>query len=186
LSNVKLVPLSANISPPLYSILQNPEVTKYLNLTLPTFQDAQRYVHAQMEAEKRGLGVSRAILNEKNQVIGMVSIFNIHPQKKIGELGLFLGQGSWGKGHCMSAHSQMLDYAFRVKGLEVIVYFTDKRHRKVQQILNHLDMIEMNQGQRYPLVIFEKWLATGVWFDLHILTKARYFEKIAAKVKQTG
>lgn len=186
MSKVKLVLFSPQFAPSLYSILQNPEVTKYLNLQFPTMRDAERYVRDQMAAEQKGLGVSRVILNERHQVIGMVSIFNIHPQKKIGELGMFIDQVNWGRGYSMSAHYQMLDYAFRIKGLDVIVYFTDKRHRKAQQVLNHMEMIDMVQGQRYPLVVLEKWLATGVWFDLHILTKARYFEKMGSNIKQHG
>jgi RimJ/RimL family protein N-acetyltransferase len=185
MKTVHLVRLSPRLAPQLHWILQDPEVTRYLGLTLPALKDAKHFIDKMLEEEAKGLSCSRAILDERNRFIGFVSLFNINRFKRIGELGLFLDKSKWGKGYQLPAHGQMLEIAFRRLGLEVIVYFTHKHHGKARYVLEKMGVLEMNQGFRYPLVVMEKWASTGIWFDLHLLYRNRYTQALYSNTHST-
>jgi RimJ/RimL family protein N-acetyltransferase len=181
MKKVHLVALSPMFAPQLHSILQDPDVTRYLGLTLPDIQDAQRFIHKMITEEVKGLSLARAIINEQNRFIGFVCLFNINRAKGIGELGLFLDKSKWGQGYQLAAHTQMLDIAFNYLNLEIVVYFTHKHNGKARYVLEKMGMLQMNQGSRYPLVILEKWMSTGTWFDLHVLHRSRYIQTLNTK-----
>lgn len=171
---VHFLPLQLQYAPYLYETLQDPEVTRYLGLSLPKIEDTQRFIARLQQEERQGQSFARIIVNDRRQYVGFVSLFNIHPHKGIGELGLFLDKKHWGKGYPIPVHEKVLRLAFEDIGLQTIVYFTDRRNTKVRHLLSKFPMINMDQGGRYPLVVLEKWAHTRIWFDLHLLHRESY------------
>jgi RimJ/RimL family protein N-acetyltransferase len=100
--------------------------------------------------EKEGRALSRVILNEVNEPIGVTSLTNINYEKRSCHLGSWLGKAYWGKGYNEKAKEQILDIAFNQLGLEIVFAGARAANIRSQKAQEKLPYITLNLSNLYP------------------------------------
>ena len=77
----------------------NPVVTKYMDITYPTFEATAEQMLWYETKRKNGTGNSWAVINEHHEFIGVVSTYNLHPLHRRCEIGYWFFPEFWGKGY---------------------------------------------------------------------------------------
>jgi RimJ/RimL family protein N-acetyltransferase len=81
-----------------------------------------------------GKRISYAILTKDDELIGMVSCYNIDWKQKIGEIGIYLGEKDlWGKGHGTDAMITFLGYLFSDLDFESAYLHTYESNERAQR-----------------------------------------------------
>lgn len=87
----------------------NPVVTKYMDVTYPTFEATAEQMLWYETKRKNGTGNSWAVINESNEFIGVVSTYNLHPLHRRCEIGYWFFPEFWGKGYAKESMQVLLD-----------------------------------------------------------------------------
>jgi RimJ/RimL family protein N-acetyltransferase len=81
-----------------------------------------------------GRRISYAILTKDNDLIGMVSCYNIDAASRTGELGVYLGEkGLWGRGYGTDAIIAFLRHLFTDLGFEWVYLHTYESNVRAQR-----------------------------------------------------
>lgn len=97
-----------------------------------------------------GRRVSYAIVSKANELIGMVSCYNIDQRQKIGELGVYLGdQQTWGHGYGTDAVITFLRHLFGVLGFESVYLHTYESNLRAQRSYLRVGFIVVDKRRRY-------------------------------------
>ena len=98
--------------------LNDPRVNRYLETRhdAQTLESVRAYVEAQSAAQNSVLfGI---ILADNERHIGNIKLGPIHDHQQVADVSLFIGDvDCWGRGYATEAISQVVDYAFRNRGL---------------------------------------------------------------------
>lgn len=171
---IYLVPLHPSHAPQMYSLLSDPQVSRYLGLTLPDMKSTYRFFERVGEEEQNQTAYVRAIVNAQGKMIGSVMLANIDKDTKSAEIGIFLSRDVWGKGIHEVVHKEMLRYAFTEMNLETIFYCVEAKNTRAQHSLNKFPYIKRNVNNQYAWFAFRKWLQTGIRYQIHAAKRSDY------------
>src|SRR5690625_5058350 len=99
----------------LFEQMTHPEVFPFVRLKAHSIEEYRFVVKRTIEAELRGEMISRVILNEYNQPIGSIHLFDIKNQT--GFLGTWIGKEYHGKGYNKLAKEYFFRELFYEKGI---------------------------------------------------------------------
>lgn len=81
-------------------------------------EDAREWIEAQYEEFKRGEQLNFAIVERsRGELIGVCGLLRINRENESAELGYWIGRPYWNQGFATGAVAAVVDYAFRVLGL---------------------------------------------------------------------
>ncbi len=112
------------------------DVLQYWSGTIPGARTFAQFENTVRERDwpRDGKRVSYGILTKHNELVGMVSCYNLGARDKSGELGVYLGEKQyWGQGLGTDAVIAFLHHLFRDLGLEAVylhTYASNERARR--------------------------------------------------------
>jgi ribosomal-protein-alanine N-acetyltransferase len=92
-------------------------VTKYMDITYPTFETTTEQMLWYENKRKNGTGNSWAVINEKQEFIGVISTYDLHPLHRRCEIGYWFFPEFWGKGYAKESMQVMLDNVSKLQNI---------------------------------------------------------------------
>lgn len=114
----------------LYYHLSNPRVLRYSRLKPNTVKEMEELIVDLISNEKENRVIPRVIINEFNQPIGMIILWDYCPFRREGFLATWIGEDYWGKGYNQIAKSLFFDELFKLPHLECIYLLIRKYNQR--------------------------------------------------------
>ncbi len=85
-------------------------------------------------------------MKETDQIVGGVGLDgSTGDESDEPSLGYWLGQPYWGKGYGREAVAAVIDYGFRILGMETIRAYTDPGNVRSQKVLRHCGLVHVGE-----------------------------------------
>ncbi|WP_152656782.1 GNAT family N-acetyltransferase [Oceanobacillus sp. CFH 90083] len=158
--------------PMLFELMVDPEVFPFVRHKATTVDEFYFLTKQTIEAEDRGELISRTILDEYQQPIGTINLFDI--EDNYGFLATWIGKPYFGKGYNRQAKDAFFHELFTTKGIDGIFMKVRRSNpRSLKAVL------------KLPYVIFANELyesmykringnSNEVMYDLFVITKEHY------------
>ena len=156
--------------PVLYELMTHPEVFPYIRQKANTVDELYFITKQTMEAEENGELISRTILDEFQQPIGTINLFDI--EENHGFLATWIGKPYFGKGYNRVAKEAFFDELFFnhfIDGIFMKVRKTNVRSLKAVLKLPYIALA----NQAYPEV-FGKINPVEEIYDLFVISRENY------------
>ncbi|WP_407272361.1 GNAT family N-acetyltransferase [Radiobacillus sp. PE A8.2] len=105
-------------APALFELMSHPEVFPYVRHKAYSSDEFYFLTKQTMEAEENGELISRTIVDEYNQPIGTINLFDIEDNK--GFLATWIGQPYFGKGYNKLAKDAFFNELFFMQNIDAI------------------------------------------------------------------
>ena len=111
---IHLVPHDIKFAEEMSKMTSIPDVRNALGMTdiQCSVTGTRDFIRLMQLEERLGQQFSRMIFNEKNQLIGVISLKGIDEEQKLCHIGTWIGLPYWGKGYNQLAKMEMLKFAF--------------------------------------------------------------------------
>lgn len=156
--------------PTLFELASHPEVYPYLRHKADTVDEFYFLTRQTIEAEENGLLISRTILDEFEQPIGTINLFDI--ENNSGFLATWLGQPYFGQGYNQMAKELFFDELFFQLNIENIFMKVRKTNGRSLRAVEKLDYV-MIANELFPEV-HEAINQDGDIYHLFVITKEHY------------
>ncbi len=164
--NVTLRPVKDADQQKVFEGFSHPEVTRYFDITYPTFEATAAQMEWYNTNRSKGLGYAWVVENDQQEFMGVFSIYHINPQHKRCELGYWLFPEYWGKGYATKSIQAILDFATTALKLHRIAAEIEPENTDSSQLLAKLGFereavlrdFEFKNGQYNSLEIWAKIL----------------------------
>lgn len=160
-------------APALYELLKHPEVFPYVRHKAYSTDEFYFLTKQTIEAEENGELISRTIIDEYNQPIGTINLFDIENNK--GFLATWIGQPYFGKGYNKVAKDAFFEELFYVQDIEAIFIKIRKTNTRSLKAILKLPFVSLG-NILYPEVfnkINENADASPI-YELFVITKEQY------------
>lgn len=137
----------------LYELSNDPDIFEHLNFENPSIKDTEAFVRYVMKAEKIGQEVSRVILNNKKEAIGVITLMDINQKLCHCHIGFWIGKKYWGKGLAKEALDQMLIIAFDQLNMELVFAGARMKNVRSQKFQDKIPYITKNVNEHYGDVL---------------------------------
>jgi RimJ/RimL family protein N-acetyltransferase len=156
--------------PVLYELMTHPEVFPYVRQKANTADEFYFITKQTIEAEENRTLISRTILDEFEQPIGTINLFDI--EENHGFLATWIGQPYFGKGYNRQAKEAFFDELFLTQGIDGI--FMKVRKTNIRSIKAALKLPYVTlANETYPDV-FTKINPVEEIYDLFVISKGNY------------
>lgn len=156
--------------PTLYELSSHPDVYPYIRHKAKTSDEFYFLTKQIIAAECNGELISRTILDEFEQPIGTINLYDIHQQS--GFLATWVGQPYFGKGYNKLAKQLFLDELFFTLNIETVFMKVRKNNARSLRAVAKMEYVE-NANQLYPDV-YHAINAVEEVYDLFVITKEHY------------
>lgn len=156
--------------PTLFELASHPEVFPYLRHKAKTVDEFYFLTKQTIEAEAQGHLISRTILDEFEQPIGTISLFDI--QNHSGFLATWIGQPYFGKGYNKMAKELFFDELFFQQGIENIFLKVRKTNYRSLKAVGKLEYV-IDGKELFPEV-YEAINKENTIYHLFVITKEHY------------
>ncbi|HYK72328.1 MAG TPA: GNAT family N-acetyltransferase [Pseudoneobacillus sp.] len=147
---VKLVPHHEEYAERIFLLSSDPQVNEHLSFKDDTVENTKWFINHIINEEKEGKAISRVIVNEENEVIGVTSLINIDHDKRHCSIGSWIGKEYWGKGYNQKAKEEILKIAFEQLDLDVVLAGARAANIRSQKAQEKLPYITLNVEKLYP------------------------------------
>ncbi|MFC7063076.1 GNAT family N-acetyltransferase [Halobacillus seohaensis] len=156
--------------PALFDLMIHPEVFPYVRHKASTSDEFYFVTKQTVEAEERRELISRTILDEWEQPIGTINLFDIYENK--GFLATWIGQPYFGKGYNKIAKEAFFEELFFQLDMEGV--FMKIRHSNIRSL---------KAAQKIPYVVLANDQYPDIYnwinrkeaaYDLYMITKEQY------------
>jgi RimJ/RimL family protein N-acetyltransferase len=110
MAKVQLVKHKMDFCEQIYKLSSAPQVRDALGLPDGTVENTKQFVEDIIQEEHEGKTVSRVILDENSNVIGITTLMFIDYDKKSCHIGSWIGYGYWGKGYNQASKLAILRF----------------------------------------------------------------------------
>jgi len=162
--------------PTLFELASHPEVYPYLRHKAETIDEFYFLTKKTIEAEEDGSLISRTILDEFEQPIGTINLFDVH--NKSGFLATWLGQPYFGKGYNRMAKElffEELFFKYDIQNIFMKVRKTNLRSLRAVEKLEYVvggndlfpevyEAINMEENKYHLFVIQKEHYASYLQF----------------------
>ncbi len=156
--------------PVLFELMSHPEVFPYVRHKATTTDEFYFITKKTIEAEERGELISRTILDEYQQPIGTINLFDI--ENNHGFLATWIGQPYFGKGYNRLAKEQFFDELFFDYNIEVIFMKVRKTNIRSTKAVLKLPYVALG-NTIYP-EIYQKVNKDEEIYDIFAISKEHY------------
>ncbi len=159
--------------PQLFELMSHPKVFPYVRHKAFSTDEFYFLTKQTIEQEESGKLVSRTILDEYQQPIGTINLFDINRNK--GFLATWIGQPFFGKGYNRIAKEQFLEELFTMYGMEAV--FIKIRRSNPRSMKAALKLPYLQTGQSAYPDVYQAINAHSnePVYDLFVITSADYF-----------
>lgn len=168
-------------APVLFDLMSHPEVFPFVRHKAASSDEFYFVTKQTIEAEDRGELISRTILDEWEQPIGTINLFDIQNNK--GFLATWIGQPYFGKGYNKIAKEAFFEELFFQLDIEAIfmkIRRTNQRSMKAALKIPYVTAANDN----YPDIF--SWInRTDDIYDLFVITKDQFMFYYYGEQNQT-
>jgi RimJ/RimL family protein N-acetyltransferase len=128
------------------------ETLQYWSGTIPGGRSYANFrdTVAQRDWPNDGRRISYAILTRAEELIGMVSCYNIDARNRVGELGIYLGETEyWGQGYGTDALLTFLRHLFRDLDFDEVYLHTYESNVRARRSYEHAGFEVTERRRRY-------------------------------------
>lgn len=154
MTNVLLVPHNKIYEKSMSSLSSAPQVKNALGLTndQASLKGTADFIEFIIEQEKLGKQYSRVILNENEDVIGVITLKDINQTTKTCHIGTWIGHEYWSKGYNELAKSEILYTAFTELNLDYVFAGAKLSNIRSQKAQEKLPYIKVDVQSEFPNV----------------------------------
>jgi RimJ/RimL family protein N-acetyltransferase len=134
----------------MFQLVSAPQVKDVLGIRDESVEDTQKFINWIIEEEKNGKQLSRVILNENDELIGVTTLMHINHEKKRCHIGTWLGHDYWGMGYNQESKIAILRIAFEDLGMEHVFAGARKVNIRSQKAQEKLPFIRLNVESLFP------------------------------------
>ena len=150
MANIQLVKHDPQYAQRMFQLSSAPPVKDALGLRVETIGDTQQFIQYIMEEDKAGREISRVILNENNELIGVTSLVKTDYTRKRCHIGSWLGHEYWGQGYNQATKLAILRIAFEELGFEHVFAGARKVNIRSQKAQEKLPYIRLHVESEFP------------------------------------
>lgn len=150
MQRVRLVPHDLAYAGRIFKLTSAPQVRDALGLRDEKVEDTENYIRFIIKEEADGRALSRVVLNEYNEVIGITTLMSINRGKRRCHIGSWLGHNFWGQGYNQEAKMLILKEAFLEMGMEHVFAGARKVNIRSQKAQEKLPYMRLNVEQEFP------------------------------------
>ncbi len=154
----------------LYDLMTHPDVFPYVRHKADSYEEYVFITKHMVEAEESGELISRTILDEWDNPIGCISLYDI--KDRAGFLGTWLGKPYHGKGYNLLAKETFFKELFFELGIETVFMRIRKKNIRSLKAAQKLPYaVEANETRR---MLYEQLNENKEIFDLFEIPKDLY------------
>ena len=154
----------------LYDLMTHPDVFPYVRHKADSYEEYVFITKHMVEAEESGELISRTILDEWDNPIGCISLYDI--KDRAGFLGTWLGKPYHGKGYNLLAKETFFKELFFELGIETVFMRIRKKNIRSLKAAQKLPYaVEANETRR---MLYEQLNENEEIFDLFEIPKDLY------------
>ena len=134
------------------SLSSAPQVKGALGLTddQTSLEGTIDFIEFILEQERQEKQYSRVILDETENIIGVITLKDIDDINKTCHIGTWIGHQYWGKGYNALAKSEILNIAFTVLDLEYVFAGAKLSNIRSQKAQENLPYIKIGVQSEFP------------------------------------
>ncbi|MBY7122213.1 GNAT family N-acetyltransferase [Bacillus sp. 16GRE42] len=150
MQHVTLVPLDLRYANVIFKLSSDPHIKNALGITVEKIEDTKAFLLFAIEEERQKRSLSRMIVNEENEIIGLTTLKHINFEKKQSHIGSWLGYQYWGKGYNEAAKKEIFKIAFL--DLQLSYVFAGAKTNNVRSLKaqEKLPYISLHVEDRFP------------------------------------
>lgn len=150
MKTVQLIKLNVQYARDIHRLSQAEEVKNALGLPDQTVADTHNFIQHTIMDEKSGNTLSRLILNENDQLIGMTTLMFIDKAKNSCHIGSWIGHDYWGQGYNLSSKIEILKIAFLELKLDIVFAGARAVNIRSQKAQEKLPFIKLGVENIFP------------------------------------
>ncbi|MGG0302000.1 GNAT family N-acetyltransferase [Bacillus albus] len=150
MQHVTLVPLDLRYANVIFKLSSDPHVKNALGIKVEKIEDTKAFLLFAIEEDRQKRSLSRMIVNEENEIIGLTTLKHINYEKKQSHIGSWLGYPYWGKGYNEAAKKEIFKIAFL--DLQLSYVFAGAKTNNVRSLKaqEKLPYISLHAEDRFP------------------------------------
>lgn len=167
----------------LYDLMAHPDVFPFVRQKANSYEEFMFITKQTIEAEERGELISRTIIDEWENPIGTINLYDI--TENSGFLGTWIGKPYHGKGFNSLAKEQFFQELFFEKGIETI--FMRIRHENVRSRRAAEKLPYVVQANESRPSVFQQLNPETYIYDLYEIPKdlfTMYYMRISAETEE--
>lgn len=154
----------------LFDLMTHPDVFPYVRQKAFSYDEYVFLTKQTIEAEERGELISRTILDEWENPIGTINLYDI--DGNTGFLGTWIGKPFHGKGYNSLAKDAFFKELFFDRDIETVYMRIRKENIRSKRAAEKLSYVL--QANETKQDVFQKLNATGYIYDLYAVPKDLY------------
>lgn len=176
MKHVTLVPIDLQYTDIIFQLSSNEHVKNALGLQVDEVEDTKQFILLTQKEEQQNRSISRVILNEKNEVIGVTTLKHINFDKKRCHIGSWLGYPYWGQGYNEAAKKEILTIAFQELDLDYVFAGAKASNIRSQKAQEKLPYISLHVENEFAEELAKLEEETGAACVLHAFYKHRFLQ----------
>ena len=156
--------------PVLFELASHPRVAPYIRHKAHTIDEFYFLTKQMIDDEAEGLVLSRTILDEYEQPIGTINLFDI--DRNTGYLATWLGEPYFGKGYNRIAKELFLQEVFSTTLIEYI--FIKIKKVNIRSKMAILKLPYVSDGHAFAPDLYQLINAESEQYDLFVATKDHF------------
>ena len=132
--------------------------------------------------EKVGIQYSKVILNEEQELIGVITLKDIDLNKKIAHLGTWFGSVYWGKGYNELAKEAILKHAFLKLNLDYVFAGAALYNIRSQKAQEKLPYMKLHVDDLFPAELYKIEHETRSKCILNVIEKEDFLNYLESTV----
>lgn len=149
MKKVTLIPQALRYAKEINRFSQAPEVKNALGLPTQSVEDTENFIINTIMEESEGKTISRLILNEEEQLIGVTTLMFIDQCNKQCHIGSWIAVDYWGQGYNLASKIELLKIAFEYLQLEVVFAGARTVNLRSQRAQEKLPFISLNIEKQF-------------------------------------
>ncbi|AWC33777.1 GNAT family N-acetyltransferase [Bacillus cytotoxicus] len=150
MKHVTLLPLDLQYAEIIFTLSSDAQVKNALGIKVEKIEDTKAFLLFAIEEERQKKSLSRMIVNEENEIIGLTTLKHINYEKKQSHIGSWLGYPYWGKGYNEAAKKEIFKIAFLDLQLTYVFAGAKKANIRSLKAQEKLPYISLHVEDRFP------------------------------------
>ncbi|PFJ12575.1 GNAT family N-acetyltransferase [Bacillus cereus] len=150
MQRVTLLPLDLRYANMIFELSSEPHVKNALGIQVEKVEDTKAFLLFAIEEERQKKSLSRMIVNEENEILGLTTFKHINNEKKQSHIGSWLGYPYWGKGYNEAAKKEIFKIAFL--DLQLTYVFAGAKTTNIRSLKaqEKLPYISLHMEKKFP------------------------------------
>ncbi|WP_459499502.1 GNAT family N-acetyltransferase [Bacillus sp. C1] len=175
MKRVTLLPLHLQYAEIIFTLSSNSHVQDALGIQVETVEDTKSFIRFAMEEEQHNRALSKMIMNEKKEAIGITTLKRINHEKKHAHIGSWLGYPYWGQGYNEAAKKAIFKIAFEELDLTYVFAGAKTTNIRSQKAQEKLPYISLHVEKQFPDEHAALEKETKSSCVLHVITREDFF-----------